>query len=92
MEDEDETAYYVEFRLLSSSHTVRSKPMTKSEAEAAYEMIKADLRLNHFTTLNGPNFGMLDGFTMPARAVAWVEIVKDEDPHKMSMQLNQGVK
>ena len=89
---EDESEYYVEFRLLSSSHTVRSKPMTKSEAEAAYEMIKADLKLNHFTTLDGPNFGMMDGFTMPARAVAWVEIVKivkDEDPHKMSMQLDQ---
>lgn len=86
---EDEAEYYVEFRLLSSSHTARSKPMTKSEAEAAYEMIKADLKLNHFTTLNGPNFGMMDGFMMPARAVAWVEIVKDEDPHKMSMQLDQ---
>lgn len=88
---EDEAEYYVEFRLLSSSHTVRSKPMTKSEAEAAYEMIKADLKLNHFTTLNGPNFGMMGGFMMPARAVAWVEIVKDEDPHKMSMQLDQDV-
>ena len=88
---EDEAEYYVEFRLLSSSHTVRSKPMTKSEAEAAYEMIRADLKLNHFTTLNGPNFGMMDGFTMPARAVAWVEIVKDEDPRKMSTQLNQDV-
>lgn len=88
---EDEAEYYVEFRLLSSSHTVRSKPMTKSEAEAAYEMIKADLKLNHFTTLNGPNFGMMDGFTMPARAVAWVEIAKDEDPSKTSMQLNQDV-
>ena len=86
---EDEAEYYVEFRLLSSSHTVRSKPMTQSEAEAAYEMIHADLKLNHFTTLNGPNFGMMDGFTMPARAVAWVEIVKDEDPLKMSTQLNQ---
>ena len=91
MEDEDKAVYYVEFRLLSSSHTVRSKPMTKSEAEAAYEMIKADLRLNHFTTLNRPNFGMMDGFTMPARAVAWVEIVEDEDPCKMSMQLDQDV-
>lgn len=91
MEDEDETAYYVEFRLLSSSHTVRSKPMTKSEAEAAYEMIQADLKLNHFTTLNGPNFGMMDGFTMPARAVAWVEIVKDEDPCKMSTQLDRDM-
>lgn len=89
MEDEDKAVYYVEFRLLSSSHIVRSKPMTKSEAEAAYEMIKADLRLNHFTTLNRPNFGMMDGFTMPARAVAWVEIVKAEDPHKTSMQLDQ---
>lgn len=88
---EDETEYYVEFRLLSSSHIVRSKSMTKSEAEAAYEMIQADLKLNHFTTLNGPNFGMMDGFTMPARAVAWVEIVKDEDPHKTSMQLDQGM-
>lgn len=88
---EDEAEYYVEFRLLSSSHTVRSKPMTKSEAEAAYEMIKADLKLNHFTTLDGPNFGMMDGFTMPARAVAWVEIVKDEDPLKTSTQLNQDV-
>ena len=91
MEDEDETAYYVEFRLLSSSHIVRSKPMTKSEAEAAYEMIRADLKLNHFTTLNGPNFGMMGGFTMPARAVAWVEIVKDEDPCEMSIRLNQDV-
>ncbi len=91
MEDGDEAVYYVEFRLLSSSHIVRSKPMTKSEAEAAYEMIQADLRLNHFTTLNGPNFGMMDGFTMPARAVAWVEIVKAEDPHKMSTRLNQDV-
>ena len=88
---EDEAEYYVEFRLLSSSHTVRSKPMTKSEAEAAYEMIKADLKLNHFTTLNGPNFGMMDGFTMPARAVAWVEIIKDEDPHKMSTQLDRAM-
>lgn len=91
MEDEDETAYYVEFRLLSSSHIVRSKPMTKSEAEAAFEMIQADLKLNHFTTLNGPNFGMMDGFTMPARAVAWVEIVKDEGPRKTSTQLNRDV-
>lgn len=88
---EDETEYYVEFRLLSSSHIVRSKPMTKSEAEAAYEMIKADLRLNHFTTLNRPNFGMMDGFTMPARAVAWVEIVKDDGPSEMSMQLDQDM-
>lgn len=88
---EDEAEYYVEFRLLSSSHTVRSKPMTKSEAEAAYEMIKADLKLNHFTTLNGPNFGMMDEFMMPARAVAWVEIVKDEDPRKASIQLDQDV-
>lgn len=88
---EDDAEYYVEFRLLSSSHTVRSKPMTKSEAEAAYEMIKADLKLNHFTTLNGPNFGMMDGFTMPARAVAWVEIVKGEAPRKTSTQLNQDV-
>lgn len=91
MEDEDETAYYVEFRLLSSSQIVRSKPMTKSEAEAAYEMIKADLKLNHFTTLNGPNFGMIGGFTMPARAVAWVEIVKDEGPCKTSMQLDRDM-
>ena len=88
---EDEAEYYVEFRLLGSSHTVRSKPMTKSEAEAAYEMIKADLKLNHFTTLNGPNFGMMDGFTMPARAVAWVEIVKDEDPHEISIQFDQDM-
>ena len=88
---EDEAVYYVEFRLLSSSHIVRSKPMTKSEAEAAYEMIKADLKLNHFTTLNRSNFGMIDGFTMPARAVAWVEIVKDEDPRKTSMQLGQDM-
>lgn len=88
---EDEASYQVVFRLLSSSHIVRSKPMTKSEAEAAYEMIQADLKLNHFTTLNGPNFGMMDGFTMPARAVAWVEIIEYEDPCKMSIQLDQGV-
>lgn len=88
---EDEASYQVVFRLLSSSHIVRSKPMTKSEAEAAYEMIQADLKLNHFTTLNGPNFGMMDGFTMPARAVAWVEIIEVEDPHKTSIQLDQDV-
>lgn len=75
MSDTSELTYHIEIGLTGSPRIIRTHSMTQTEANKFFGLIViqyVDREISLFSLSHG-----LEDIYIPARAVAWVEIVQD---------------